>query len=97
MTMYILLTILFLLNVFDVYSTKKILEAGGRELNPFGNFFFQRLGLVPGLFVVKGFFLAVLVLAFLYGYVQHWHILVCIAVYIGVAKNNYDVMEDMGL
>jgi len=42
-----------ILQVLDVWTTHRILSAGGRELNPVMDWLFKRLGVLPGLIIVK--------------------------------------------
>ena len=49
----ILLLIFVILQILDIYTTRKILLSGGRELNPVMNFIMLKLGVDPGLILAK--------------------------------------------
>lgn len=48
-----LLWLLIVLQVLDALLTIKILERGGKELNPVMNWIFSRIGVQEGLLIVK--------------------------------------------
>lgn len=48
-----LLWLLIVLQVVDALTTIKILEKGGRELNPAMDWIFRKIGVLEGLFIVK--------------------------------------------
>lgn len=52
--------ILTLLQMVDAWTTHRILERGGRELNPILARVFARIGHVAGLILAKGAFIAIL-------------------------------------
>jgi hypothetical protein len=61
-TLLLALAVFVLLQVLDVWTTRRALAAGGQELNPLANWAMAQLGEVPGLVVIK----AVLGLLLLY-------------------------------
>jgi len=48
-----LCAIFTILQVADVWTTHKVLSAGGSELNPVMDWFFKRFGVLPSLIVIK--------------------------------------------
>ena len=86
--MLIILAILLIaLNIFDSYSTYKILRAGGKEVNPVMNFLIQKLGLVWALVISKLLVLVCISVLVWLEIVYLLVILVCIYAY--VAVNNF--------
>ena len=66
-TCYVLFAILVLLNIFDIYSTNILLEAGYEEFNPIMAFFMDKFGPMQGLLLFKvPILLAILTGLFLY-------------------------------
>ena len=85
---YALLTVLLLLQYFDGLTTYRLLSGGGRELNPVVRFFLDRLGLLPGLLVVKGLVSVAVAAATFYGSMPWWLLVALIAIYIAVVTHN---------
>lgn len=48
-----LLWMLIVVQIVDAITTIKILERGGKELNPAMAWLFEKMGVIEGLFVVK--------------------------------------------
>ena len=59
MISYALLATLAALQVADIWTTRKILLAGGRELNPAVRWLIGRFGIMPALVVSKAAVLAI--------------------------------------
>lgn len=56
----ILLIAIAVLQAADIYTTHRILAAGGRETNRFVDALLRAVGVLPGLLAVKAVFLSVL-------------------------------------
>ena len=52
-TNLILSPIFLLLQLFDFYSTWRILRSGGREMNPIMAWIFKNIGVIKGLIITK--------------------------------------------
>jgi len=50
---YILLAIFILIQAFDFYSTKRVIERGGKEKTKLIITLMEKFGLVPGLLIAK--------------------------------------------
>lgn len=88
---YLLAILLTVLNIFDFYSTYKILRAGGNELNPIMNFLIQKLGLVWALAISK---LIVLVcISILVWFKMVYLLIVLICLYTYIAVHNFREMK----
>lgn len=86
----LLFIVIVALQAADGFLTWRILQGGGRELNPVMRFFIDRLGLVPGLAAPK---LVLVVLVFLY-LLQFPALLWIIAlVYVWVVLQNWEQLE----
>ena len=57
---FILFSILCLLNIFDIYSTNILLSNGAEELNPFVKHTIDITGSLVGAVILKGIFLTIL-------------------------------------
>jgi drug/metabolite transporter (DMT)-like permease len=51
---FISFTALLFLNLFDIYSTKVLIEFGAKEANPYVNFLMNEFGIVNGMLIAKG-------------------------------------------
>lgn len=85
--MLYLFVLIVLLNLYDFYSTYKILKSGGREINPIVDFAIKKLGLVFGLVVAKAVAIAG-AFSLLY-YEQLIGLIVIFALYVYVCLHNY--------
>lgn len=65
-TVELLLAVLAVLQIADIVLTKKILDKGGKELNPFLNKIMQEVGVLPALLLVKGIMFAVIAWVFMF-------------------------------
>lgn len=75
-----------LLNIADIYTTMRILAAGGREVNPVMAWLMGALGTVPALIGIK-----VLALGVAYAYLAAapmWSLAALLLVYVAVLTNN---------
>lgn len=95
--MIFLYILLCLLNLADVYTTHRILGRGGSELNPLMVKLFARVGVLPGLLLVKVPLVAGLGLLMFLGGLQglYWLLLLAAAcaVYVYVVWNNLREMR----
>lgn len=86
---YELIALLIILQYLDGVTTYRLLQKGGRELNPLVAAVIDWFGVVGGLVAVKGAAVALLVgLSFLSDAPWGWLALACV-VYVGVVVNNY--------
>lgn len=90
---YILLTGLLLLQYGDVWTTYRLLERGGRELNPIVAWPIKRLGLLPGLLAVKLPICAALIAATFAGMMPAWLLTALCALYLVVVTQNILQLE----
>ncbi len=82
--------LLVLLQLLDIYTTHRILECGGRELNKPLAWLMGRLGVVPGLLVVKVPVVAVMLWA-CWDVAAPWGLVglaVCCVIYVAVVWHN---------
>lgn len=85
-----LFILLIILNVFDFYSTYKILKAGGIEVNPAMNFLIKKLGLITALILSKLIVLVSIVILF---YMEMQVLMIVLGLfYLYVAINNFRQM-----
>lgn len=85
---YELIALLIILQYLDGVTTYRLLQKGGRELNPLVATVIDWFGVVGGLVAVKGSAVALLVgLSFLSDAPWGWLALACV-VYVGVVVNN---------
>lgn len=85
----ILFLLLVALNLADIYYTRKILAAGGRELNPLVRWLMEKFGVMGGMVLVK--IPALVVAAFL-----PWWMLLALCLFYGVVVgSNAEVYYDM--
>lgn len=94
-THYALLGALVILQGADIWSTWRVLAAGGRELNPVVAEFIARLGLLPGLVAVKLPPTLAAVAATYYGLLPWWLLAGLCALYVGVVANNLRALRRM--
>ena len=86
-----LFALLIALNIADAYYTRKILAAGGRELNPAMRWMMAQFGVNTALIVSKGFALGLVVL-----FACHTAILIVLCgVYSVVVGINAEVYHNM--
>lgn len=76
------------LNVFDAYTTIRILKAGGHELNPLLAWLFKRVGYTWALVGLKA--LVLVGLYFLWPLVPVWVQVGVVGVYLVVVLRNFD-------
>ena len=57
---YLLAGLLAAIQVFDIWSTRKILSSGGQELNPTMRWLMQKFGMLPSLVFTKVAFCAMI-------------------------------------
>lgn len=83
--------LLVLLQLLDIYTTHRILAAGGRELNKPLAWLMGRLGVLPALLVVKVPVMAAMLWA-CWHVAEPWGLIglgVCCVSYIGVVGHNF--------
>lgn len=90
---YPLLALAILLQAADVLLTYKIIQQGGYEKAPVAKWFINKLGVLPGLFVVKSITMGPIILATGYGYMTWWALLAFCAVYIWVVWHNFGELK----
>jgi len=75
-----------ILQLADIYTTKTILDDGGREINPLMAKAFEKFGVLPALVVSK-----IVVVGLVYVYVQSYEIVMSLLVlfYLIVISNNF--------
>ena len=75
-----------ILQLADIYTTKTILDDGGREVNPVMAKLFEKFGVLPSLVVSK-----IVVAVLVYLYVQQHEIVMSLLVlfYLIVISNNF--------
>jgi hypothetical protein len=83
---YALLAILAALQAADVYSTRRILLAGGREMNPAVRWLIGRFGLMPALIGAK---VAVMAIAWFILLPYPWLLGGLCAFYAGITAYNW--------
>lgn len=85
--------LLIVLNILDIHTTIKILDNGGKELNPVMAWLIDKLGIEPALVASKALFLAPV------GYylpsLPVWLMAALIAVYVYVVSNNFIVLKKL--
>ena len=86
-----LFALLIALNIADAYYTRKILAAGGRELNPVMRWMIGQFGVNTALIVSKGFALGFVVLFALHTAI----LMVLCGVYAVVVGINAEVYHNM--
>ena len=95
--MIFLFILLCALNLADIYTTHRILGRGGSELNPLMAKLVARVGVLPGLLLVKVPLVTVLGLLMFLGGLQgqYWVLLLAVAcaVYVYVVWNNVREMR----
>lgn len=90
--MIYLLTGLFIaLQLADIFLTKKILDAGGSEKMKIARTVMEKLGVLPGLILMKAVAIALVVYVSAIYHGALWYLVLCvfIALYIKVAIHNY--------
>lgn len=81
-----LLILLAALQAADIYTTRRILLAGGREMNPAVRWLIGRFGLMPALIVSKA---AVMVVAVAFLLPYPWLLGVLCVFYAGIVAYNW--------
>lgn len=89
-----LFIVLVAINGVDVYTTLRIVQAGGREGNPLLAPLVKRMGVVPALLVVKVPLLAV---AWFFLRPYPWIMLVLCWVFLAVCVWNYSIIRKHNL
>lgn len=82
---YSLFGLLTALQLADVYTTRRILIAGGKELNPMMRWLIRKLGVMPGLIIPKAF---LLILAYIVLLPYPWVLGALCGLYVGVLVHN---------
>ena len=85
MIAYSLLALLAVLRVADIYTTRRILLAGGKEMNPAVRWLIGRFGMMPALFGAK---VALLVLAAAFMLPYPWLLGALCVFYAGIVAYN---------
>ena len=84
----VLLMLFAALNLADFILTRKILDAGGRELNPIVNALMKKIGVVPALVVMKAGAVAIVILVYVeYGFDWWWIAAIDVGYALVVANN----------
>ena len=87
---YALLAFLILLQIVDVFTTRRILLAGGRELNPVMRWLVRKLGLMPSLITSK----AAVFAACYFILLPYWWVLALLCIfYTGIFLFNLRAMK----
>jgi len=73
----------------DIWTTKTILDSGGKELNPVMKFFMDKLGVLKALFLIKGLFLGLVAYGIIMNAVSPILLGVLCVVYAVVVAHNW--------
>lgn len=90
---YTLLALLLLLQYGDIWTTYRLLEKGGRELNPVVAWPIRRFGILRGLLVVKLPLCAALIVTTFVGLMPAWVLTGLCALYVIVVTHNLLQLE----
>lgn len=91
----ILIAVLIALMLVDMWTTYRILGAGGRELNPIARKLMELWGVKPALIIMHAAGIAALLI--FRDDIHPGVIAGAVALYVGVAINNISVMRKMGV
>lgn len=80
------LLVFIILQIADAYLTIRIIDRGGRELNPAVRVLIERLGLVPGLTAAKALLIALVLMCL--PIVPLWALIALDVLYLGVVGWN---------
>lgn len=89
----ILAILLTILQIFDGWTTYKIIKRGGKELNPIVRSLIERLGLYQGLLVAKGFAVALGWVLVLFS-APAWTVVLVLIACLAVAWRNWRVYDN---
>lgn len=86
---YLLLSLLLLLQYYDGLTTYRVLQRGGRELNPLVRWCINKFGLLNGLLLVKGNLAVLITWTTLVGLMPVWVLAGLCVFYIWVVYHNF--------
>ncbi|HPK41827.1 MAG TPA: DUF5658 family protein [Candidatus Cloacimonadota bacterium] len=99
----ILLILLLVLNYFDAFTTRRIVEAGSHrnERNPIARWLIKKYGVFKGIMIIKSIIILLLPLIF-YAYVLSqrdtvYTLVLANAIYLFVVINNINVAKKMNV